>query len=289
MCLTAWNEPIGRSNCCRSSEYAVACSTRDVRHAHLVRRGEHRAREAPLAARRRRRRRAPRRAARRRGARGSAGRGASRARPPRRARRARAVRRPVGMPASSTTSASIASRCSTTTGRGRGGRSMPPTDAVDEAVARGRPTPAARARARAPAPRTRSRRRPSRSRRRGARTRRSRRARPRRCGRSPRGHAPCRSGPAQRLRMPSRSASWSSVRSKFTTAAPTGQARSLGRPRKRSPMMLRWICDVPAAIGSDSVRSRSSTNCVVHVERRRGRAPASTAHRVGRAPRCTRA
>ena len=38
------------------------------------------------------------------------------------------------------------------------------------------------------------------------------------------------------------------------SAAPLGQAEH------RSPMMLRWICDVPAAIVSASVRSRSSTS-----------------------------
>ena len=38
------------------------------------------------------------------------------------------------------------------------------------------------------------------------------------------------------------------------------QRGSLGRPSTRSPMMLRWICDAPAAIVSASTRSRSSTS-----------------------------
>ena len=54
--------------------------------------------------------------------------------------------------------------------------------------------------------------------------------------------------------MPSRSATWSSESSRSISAA------SLGRPSTRSPMMLRWICDAPAAIVSASVRSRSSTS-----------------------------
>ena len=54
--------------------------------------------------------------------------------------------------------------------------------------------------------------------------------------------------------MPSRSATWSSERSRSISAAPSGS------PSTRSPMMLRWICDVPAAIVSASVRRRSSTS-----------------------------
>ena len=55
--------------------------------------------------------------------------------------------------------------------------------------------------------------------------------------------------------MPSRSATWSSESSRsIVTAAPRGS------PSTRSPMMLRWICDAPAAIVSASVRSRSSTS-----------------------------
>ncbi len=55
--------------------------------------------------------------------------------------------------------------------------------------------------------------------------------------------------------MPSRSATWSSERSRSID-----YRGSLGRPSTRSPMMLRWICDAPAAIVSASVRSRSSTS-----------------------------
>jgi len=69
--------------------------------------------------------------------------------------------------------------------------------------------------------------------------------------------------PWHTARMPSRSASWSSVRSKCIVVplaySPTGHGRSRGRPSTRSLKMFRWICEVPAAIVSDSVRSRSST------------------------------
>ena len=76
--------------------------------------------------------------------------------------------------------------------------------------------------------------------------------------------------PSHSRRMPSASSVWNSVSSKSigssselgrrsAASSGSGGVGSLGRPRMRSPTMLRWICEVPAAMVSEMPRSQSST------------------------------
>ena len=65
---------------------------------------------------------------------------------------------------------------------------------------------------------------------------------------------------------------------------------SRGRPSTRSPMMLRWICEAPAAIVSASVRNRSSTSSLSSTcNAPRGPAPSGRARRNAGGPRSRRA
>ncbi len=86
----------------------------------------------------------------------------------------------------------------------------------------------------------------------------------RRPARSTRGRGSTRGGkrPSHSRRMPSASSVWNSVTSKSIGSAPRRRRSawgSLGSPRMRSPTMLRWICEVPAAMVREIPRSQSST------------------------------
>ena len=147
-----------------------------------------------------------------------------------------------------------------------------------------------------PAPRRPGRPRPARVRpRRPPRPGRGRTPRPRPAARQPsrsttwsadstaRGSAPAGTGPAHSRRTPSASSVWNSVSSKsigsltsWSYRAGRGRVGSLGRPRIRSPTMLRWIWEVPAAMVREMPRSQSSTMVAGRegaqpVERRRRR------------------
>ena len=86
-----------------------------------------------------------------------------------------------------------------------------------------------------------------------------RRARATGRGRRRRAARPRPAGPRRSTRSARNRRSSSLQRDLVVGRARSPSQRSLGRPSRRSPTMLRWICAVPAAIDSDRAYSRCST------------------------------